>query len=125
MSIETLQKAILGDRERRVAQPHHVAAGCFACGRPYQPPPLTGDNSTRFCSDHCRIAYDNGLPAYEPPTSVFSIPTRDWKVIGTDASYYTPLLDRQRPKHASKPPADELIRPRRPCQCCGAPLAQG
>ena len=115
MKKENIARAILADRSQTRLK--YEPARCFACDRSYVPKP--GDDSTRFCSDNCRKAYDNGFPAYEP-FNVFSVPIRDWKVIAgrieIGASYYGPLLDRK--KH--KP--DELIRPRRPCQCCGAPL---
>jgi hypothetical protein len=64
MKKENLARAILADRNR----PQTVTSvmGCFACGRSYAPKPPSGDDSTRFCSDTCRNAYDNGFPAYEP-----------------------------------------------------------
>jgi hypothetical protein len=39
---------------------------CFACDREHTPSQPGDDASTRFCSDRCRTAYDNGLPAYDP-----------------------------------------------------------
>ena len=126
MKKENLARAILADRNQTGLK--YEPAHCFVCDRSYAPKPPSGDDSTRFCSDICRKAYDNGYPAYEPPINVFLVPIRDWKVIAgppgiqIGASYYGPLLDRKRPKRGNKPAADELIRPRRPCQCCGAPL---
>jgi hypothetical protein len=61
---ETLARAILADRNR--PQTDTSVMACFACGRSYAPKPPSGDDSTRFCSDNCRQAYDAGFPAYEP-----------------------------------------------------------
>jgi hypothetical protein len=94
-------------------------------GRSYAPKPPSGDDSTVLL----RYLPQGSITAtrLEAPINVLgSCP--GLKVIAgppgieIGASYYGPLLDRKRPKRGNKPAADELIRPRRPCQCCGAPL---
>lgn len=60
-SFQTLKTAIERDllTERPKAAP---TPECFCCGREYTPGLGGGDDSTRFCSDRCRDAYDRGLP---------------------------------------------------------------
>jgi hypothetical protein len=41
-----------------------------ACGRGYMAMPLSGDDSTRFCSTRCREAYDAGFPAWDKNTEL-------------------------------------------------------
>jgi hypothetical protein len=56
-----IEHDLLTERPRSAPTPT-----CFACGREHTPGPLGGDDSTRFCSDRCRTAYDAGLPAHDP-----------------------------------------------------------
>lgn len=64
--IDRLTRRLLDDRARQIAKPPPRVAGCFLCGRSYSLQAPTGDNSTRFCSDKCREAYDAGaMPVAE------------------------------------------------------------
>ena len=55
-----IERDLLADRPEREHAPE-----CFACGRAYPCRGPDGDDSGRFCSPGCRIAYDAGFPAYE------------------------------------------------------------
>jgi hypothetical protein len=69
-----IERDLLAERPRSAPTPE-----CFACGRGYTPMPPSGDDSTRFCSDRCREAFDAGLPRN------VDLPTAgDW--IGVDTS---------------------------------------
>jgi hypothetical protein len=73
MKIDNLARNIahdlLAERPKSAPTPE-----CFACGRGYMPKPTGGDNSTRFCSDRCREAFDNGFPPYDPTYHLKSNP---------------------------------------------------
>jgi hypothetical protein len=52
-----LARALLRDRDK---QPSPPAPSCFTCGRTF------ARRDGRFCSSHCRHAFDRGVRAYEP-----------------------------------------------------------
>jgi len=118
--LDPLARQILEDRQTRGFK--YIAPTCFACGRSYQPPVPSGDDSTRFCSATCREAFDGGFTP-EPPFDPFGV--RRWRVIAgnpkaIDATGY-PVDDRRKPR-TDGIPNDELIRPRRPCLRCGGKM---
>jgi hypothetical protein len=70
-----IQRDLLNDDRPSISN----VAECFMCGRAYTPKPQTGDDSNRFCSAHCREAFDAGMPRnVDLPTAA------DW--IGRDLS---------------------------------------
>ena len=58
---KAIERDLLAERPRAAPTPE-----CFACSRACTPKPPTGDDSTRFCSDRCREAYDAGCPPHDP-----------------------------------------------------------
>ena len=106
---------------------------CYACGRSFMPRPSTGDDNVHaFCSAKCREAYDGGWPAYNNnKTDVFDVPMSAWLVVAgppgveIGSQYYAPIveaIERQRKRLARGRSGEELIRPRKLCQRCGAKL---
>jgi hypothetical protein len=101
---------------------------CFTCGRSFSYRTPHTDNSGRFCTPNCRLAFDHGLPPYEPPSDPGKVPMRDWLVaagppgLERGSRYYAPLLDRKRPRDPGGIPSEDLIRKRRTCSRCGARL---
>lgn len=87
MTAERLAERLLEDRKQRAGKPTPRICDCFLCGRSYMPKADDSDDSTRFCSDLCREAYDAG-----------AAPTRDsdpfavdrWRVIAGPPPGYTP-----------------------------------
>jgi 5-methylcytosine-specific restriction endonuclease McrA len=109
------------------------ARECFACGRPFMPRPSTGDdNMHAFCSARCREACDAGFPTYGSwKVDAFDVLISAWRVVAGPAGveigsqYYAPIIEaveRQRKRLARSRSGEELIRPRRLCQRCGAKL---
>src|SRR6516225_6822868 len=109
------------------------AAECFACGRSFLLRPSSGDDSNRFCSTRCREGYDAGFPAYDPGyvRKLMDVPLAAWKVVAgppgieVGSQYYAPIIEaaeRRRRRLARSKGAEELIRPRKLCQRCGAKL---
>jgi endogenous inhibitor of DNA gyrase (YacG/DUF329 family) len=124
-----IQRDLLRDKPAKA-----VAPECHACGRSFMPKPSTGDDNTyAFCSARCREAYDNGWQAYSSNTTerVFSVLLSAWRVVAGPAGveigsqYYAPIIEaveRQRKRLVRSRSGEELIRPRRLCQRCGAKL---
>ena len=82
----TIERAILRDREQRLAKTAEATiatATCFRCGKPFAYRGPRGDDSGRFCSDPCRIEYDvPGAFRFDP----FKISR--WRVVaGGDPGY--------------------------------------
>ena len=103
MNEDRLAKLLLEDRQARVRRQRYIAPICFAWGRSYQPLPLSGDDSTRFCGRTCREAYDAGYMP-KPELDPFSVKWADGVTVN---------------RRTDRIPNDELIRPRRPCLRCG------
>jgi hypothetical protein len=105
---------------------------CFACGRSMLHRPTDGDDNSRFCSIRCQEAYDAGFPAYgSRKVDVFDVPISAWRVVAgppgveIGSQYYAPIIEaveRRRKRLARSRSGEELIRPRKLCQRCGAKL---
>jgi hypothetical protein len=96
----TIERAILRDREQRLAKPAEATiatATCFRCAKPFAYRGPRGDDNGRFCSTHCQIEYDiPGAFSFDP----FKV-TR-WRVIAGDPGYLvatsmTPVKHKDQP----------------------------
>ena len=59
MTVQAIAAEILRDRETRISKSTNVGdMPCFKCGKLFEYRGPRGDNSGRFCSDHCRAEYD-------------------------------------------------------------------
>jgi hypothetical protein len=78
-----LAEAIVRDILRPIARPQQLQQyrDCFACGRSFTYRGSNGDDSGRFCSSRCRVAYDAGFPRYEPPNYDKLYRFRDGKIM--------------------------------------------
>jgi ribosomal protein L24E len=83
-----LAERLLEDRARHASRPVAKIGGCFLCGRSYSPQlPSGDDDSTRFCSDKCRQAYDAGaMPAVD--LNPFTVDR--WSIIAGPSPGYMP-----------------------------------
>jgi hypothetical protein len=84
MTVEAIAAEILRDRETRISKPTNAGdTPCFKCGKLFECRGARGDNSGRFCSDHCRAEYDlPGAFSFDP----FKV--TKWKVVaGGDPGY--------------------------------------
>jgi hypothetical protein len=110
------------------------ASECHTCGRSFMPRPSSRDDNTwRFCSTRCREAYDAGFPAYDPSyvRKLTDVSLAAWWVVAGPSSveigsqYYAPIIEaaeRKRRRLTRSKVSEELIRPRKLCQRCGAKL---
>ena len=103
MTVEAIAAEILRDREARISKPTNAGdTPCFKCGKLFEYRGVRGDNSGRFCSDHCRAEYDlPGSFLFDP----FKV--TKWKVVaGGDSGYLvaTPLNSHLRWRMASSVP---------------------
>ena len=116
----------------RTERPKTDPPACHTCGRSFMPRPSSGDyNTWRFCSTRCREGYDVGFPAYDLVRKLTDVPLAAWRVaaeppgIEVGSQYYAPIIEaaeRKRRRLARSKGGEELIRPRKLCQRCGANL---
>lgn len=84
MTVKSITAEILRDREARRAKAADTGdMPCFKCGKLFRYRGPRGDNSGRFCSDHCRVEYDHPRAFSFDPFRVTK-----WKVVaGGDPGY--------------------------------------
>jgi hypothetical protein len=100
---EAITRETLANINKPVEQSKPDTPTCFACGRPMLARHNTADdNIARFCSKHCRQAYDAGAPAYDisNPNNArryMDAPLSAWRVIAgpPGVETYDPLAGSQ------------------------------